>query len=88
MNIVLNQSSSFLVNQNPSSVIIVFNCNFEACRADICVRNVSIDSSIIEYDMFGRHGARVAWTLKAESNSIGIGIISTFIHFEKAVYLE
>ena len=85
---MLNQSISFLVNQNPSSVIIVFNCNFEACRADICVQNVSIDSSIIKHDMFGRLVAGVAWTMKAESNSIGIGIIATLKYFEKAVYLE
>ena len=88
MNIVLNQSISFLVNQNPSSVIIVFNCNFEACRADICVRNVSIDCSIIKHDEFGRLGARVTLTLNAESNSIDIGTIVTFIHFEKVVYLK
>ena len=69
-------------------VQIVFNCNFEACRADICVQNVSIDSSIIKHDMFGRLVAGVAWTLKAESNSIGIGIIATLKYFEKAVYLE
>ena len=85
---MLNQSISFLVNQNPSSVIIVFNCNFEACRADICVKNVSIDCSIIKHDMFGRLVAGVAWTMKAESNSIGIGIIATLKYFEKAVYLE